>query len=147
MSLWSALGTLGWRAWDAFTARARLRLEPIWEPGDIGRDGQVHLSFTAAVPALRVVNAGRRPIYVIEAGVVRRKRRWQWRKRAESILDLPGLPTTLAEGQWVQLWAGRWMTDPEVRTIVAHDSLGRRWKLPRRKINKFLEGPRPVDPE
>jgi hypothetical protein len=61
MSGWGALASLLPRLWTFITDGPRLHLEPIWEPGDIGSQGRVHMSYTAAEPALRVVNAGRAP--------------------------------------------------------------------------------------
>jgi hypothetical protein len=87
-------------------------------------------------------------VHVITVGVIRRKRRWQWRTRAETVVDVPGLPAVLAtEGQSVRLWVGGWMSDPAVHAITVRSSVGTTWRLTRRTLNRFLAGPRPRDPE
>jgi hypothetical protein len=136
----TALGIL--RVMEFLRDQARLRLEPIWERGDVGTDGRVVYSWSAAMPALRVINTGRRTIHVTGAGVVRA--RW-WRGRAAMATDVPALPAMLDEGKSVRLWAEDWMRDPEVRVIVVSDSLGREWRISRRALKKFLRTSPPTD--
>jgi len=137
----TALGVL--RVLEFLRDRARLRVEPIWERGDIGTQGRVEYSWSAATPALRVVNTGRRTIHVTGAGVVRSK--WG-RGPVAMATDVPaGLPAVLDEGKSVRLWVESWIRDPQVNGIVVRDSLGRDWRISRRFLKKFLRTSPPTD--
>jgi hypothetical protein len=147
LGLWGALLSTGLgvlRVVEFWRDRARLRVEPIWERGDVstGRGGEWEYSWAAARPVLRVVNTGRRTVHVMGAGVVRGRLK---REQAVMATDVPGLPAVLDEGKSVRLFLGDWIRDPDVRAIVVRDSLGRDWRASRRVLRKFLRTSPPTE--
>jgi hypothetical protein len=59
LGLWGAALSTGLAVIKVLEFRAnrgRLQLDLIWQPGDAGRDGRVHHSWSAPIAALRVTN-------------------------------------------------------------------------------------------
>ena len=146
LGLWGAVLSTGLAVIKVLEFRAnrgRLHLDLIWEPGDVGRDGHVHYSMSAATPALRVTNKGQRKVRVVEAGA-----RGSGGKLAyDASSRFGGLPATLDEGESVVVQGGQfsdWIINvDEVRALFVRDSLGRDWVTGRRALKKFRRAGRP----
>ena len=142
LGLWGAVVSTalgGLRIFEFVRDRASLHLEPIWVRGDAGTDGHVEYSWTAAEPALRATNRGRRTIHVVGVGV----------RRAGAPVDLSGflprLPTVLDEGESVTLSLEKGLLDHKVKQVILRDSLGHEWRTGWRALRTFRKTRPPTE--
>ena len=148
LGLWGAALSTGLAVIKALEFRAnrgRLHLDLVWQPGDVGTDGRVHYSWSAATPALRVTNKGQRKIRVLEVGASRSRYGKPTHAASSAFV---GLPATLDEGDSVVVRGGQfsdWIINREISAVFVRDSLGRDWVIGRSALKRFRRVDAPTE--